>query len=526
MITTNAITLSFGGRKLFEDVTIKFSEGNCYGIIGANGAGKSTFLKILSGEVAPTSGEVFISANQSMSVLKQDHFQYEEETVLQTVLMGNEKLFRITQEKDAIYSKSDFSEADGHRAAELEAEFASLDGWQAETDVATLLKGLGISETFLTSKLKELKDSDKLKVLLAQALFGKPDNLLLDEPTNHLDEQSIRWLEEYLLNFENTVIVISHDRHFLNKICTHMVDIDYSKAQLYVGNYDFWQQSSQLAQELRSAENKKKEDKAKELESFIMRFSANASKSRQATSRKKQLEKLTLEDLPLSIRKSPKILFQPKRDAGDIILEVSNISKSINGQKVLDNVSFSLKKGDKAIFVGQDEIAKTLLFQILMGEVLADSGSFKWGVTINHAYLPKDHNAYFDGKDLNLIDWLREYSEDKSENFIRSFLGRMLFSGEETLKKCSVLSGGERVRCMLARMMLLAPNMLILDGPTNHLDLEAITALNTAVTSFNGTVLFTTHDQYFAQTVSNRLFELKDGKLIDHQMSYESYVAR
>lgn len=526
MITTNAITLSFGGRKLFEDVCIKFSEGNCYGIIGANGAGKSTFLKILSQEQSPTSGEIFVGSNQTTSVLKQDHFQYEEETVINTILMGNQKLFAVSKARDAIYAKSDFTEEDGHKAADLESEFATLGGWQVETDVATLLKGLGIGENMLYCQLKELKDSDKLKVLLAQALFGKPDNLLLDEPTNHLDEQSIRWLEEYLLNFENTVIVISHDRHFLNKICTHMVDIDYQKAQLYVGNYDFWQQSSQLAQELRSAENKKKEDKAKELESFIMRFSANASKSKQATSRKKQLEKLTLDDLPLSTRKSPKILFQQKREAGDIILEVKDLSHSVNGVKILENVSFSLKKGDKAIIVGTDEIAKTLLLQILTGEITPDSGNIKWGVTINYAYLPKDHNHYFENKDLNLIDWLREYSEDKSENFIRSFLGRMLFSGEETLKKCNVLSGGERVRCMLARMMLLYPNMLILDGPTNHLDLESISALNNAVLDFGGTVLFTTHDQYFAQTVSNRLFEIKDKALIDHQVSYESYFGQ
>ncbi len=523
MISTSNIGLFFGSRKLFEDVNIKFVDGNCYGIIGANGAGKSTFLRILSGEQEPSSGEVHISPGETLSVLKQDQFRYQEETVLQTVLLGNEKLDAVAKEKDAIYAKPDFSEADGNRAAELEAEFATLGGWEAETDAATLLNGLGIGEALLQKQLKELKDSEKVKVLLAQALFGKPNNLLLDEPTNHLDDKSIRWLEDYLLNFQNTVIVISHDRHFLNKICTHMVDIDYGKAKLYVGNYDFWQQSSQLALELRSNENKKKEEKAKDLESFIQRFSANASKSSQATSRKKQLEKLTLEELPISTRKRPNILFQQKRDAGDILLEVQGISKSINGQRILNDISFSVKRGNKAIFVGQDEIAKTTLFQILMGEIEADEGNFRWGVTTNQAYLPKDHNAYFDGKEHNLIDWLREFSEDKSENFIRSFLGRMLFSGEETLKGVNVLSGGERVRCMLARMMLLGPNVLVLDGPTNHLDLEAITALNNAVVAFPGTVLLATHDQYFAQTVSNRVFEFKDAQMIDHQVGYAEY---
>lgn len=524
MISTHNIGLFFGNRKLFQNVSIKFIEGNCYGIIGANGAGKSTFLKILSGEQEPSEGEVIISPGQSLSVLKQDQFLYQEETVLQTVLMGHEKLHAIMNEKDAIYAKAEMSEEDGNRAAELEIEFASMGGWEAETDAATLLNGLGIGEAFLQKKLKELKDGEKVKVLLAQALFGKPDNLLLDEPTNHLDDKSIRWLEEYLLNFENTVIVISHDRHFLNKICTHMVDIDYGKASLYVGNYDFWQQSSQLALELRSNSNKKKEDKAKELETFIARFSANASKSRQATSRKKQLEKLTLDELPVSTRKKPNILFQQKREAGDVLLEVQGISKTINNEKVLDNISFSLRKGDKVIFVGQNEIAKTTLFQILMGEVKPDEGTYKWGVTTSQSYLPKDHNPYFEGKEMNLIDWLREFSEDKSENFIRGFLGRMLFSGEETLKSANVLSGGERVRCLLSKMMLQGPNVLLFDGPTNHLDLESITALNNAVISFPGTVLLVTHDQYFAETATNRLLEIKDAKLIDHQNTYAEYL--
>jgi ATPase subunit of ABC transporter with duplicated ATPase domains len=523
MICTSDVELSFGSRKLFSNVNIKFTEGNCYGVIGANGAGKSTFLKILSGEIEATRGLVSTTPGHTLSILKQDHFQYEEETVLQTVLMGHERLFSIMKEKDAIYLKPDFNEEDGTRAAELESDFASLGGWEAETDVATMLNGLGIGEEFLLKKVKELKDSDKIKVLLAQALFAKPNNLLLDEPTNHLDTRSIRWLENYLLNFENTVIVISHDRHFLNKICTHMVDIDGGKAQVWVGNYDFWYQSSALARELRSNENKKKEEKALELEAFIRRFSANASKSRQATSRRKQLEKLTIEELPTSLRKHPHILFSPKREAGDILLEVKDISKSIGGVKILDNISFTLRKSDKVLLIGDNEIAKTALLQILMGELAPDAGSFRWGVTTTQAYLPKDHNAYFEGKELNLIDWLREYSEDKSEHFIRTFLGRMLFSGEETLKSAHVLSGGERVRCMLAKMMLLGPNVLVLDGPTNHLDLESITALNNSLCAFPGTILFTTHDQQFAYTTSNRVIELKEANLIDHQISYAEY---
>jgi len=523
MICTNEIELRFGARKLFDNVNIKFTEGNCYGIIGANGAGKSTFLKILSGEIEPTKGQITTTNGHTLSVLKQDHFQYQEETVLQTVLIGNERLFAIMKEKDAIYAKPDFSEADGTRAAELESDFASLGGWTAETDAATMLNGLGLGEAFLNKKVKELKDSDKIKVLLAQALFAKPNNLLLDEPTNHLDAKSIRWLENYLLNFENTVIVISHDRHFLNKICTHMVDIDAGKASLWVGNYDFWHQSSILARDLRANENKKKEDKALELEAFIRRFSANASKSRQATSRRKQLEKLTIEELPVSTRKHPHIVFTQKREAGDILLEVRGLSKSIGGLKVLDNVTFTLQKGDKAILVGDDEIANTTLLQILMGEISPDEGTFRWGVTTTQAYLPKDQNAYFDNVELNLIDWLREFSEDKTENFIRAFLGRMLFSGEESLKAANVLSGGERVRCMLAKMMLVGPNVLVLDGPTNHLDLESITALNNGLTAFPGTVLFTTHDQEFALTLGKRVLEIKDAQLIDHQISYAEY---
>lgn len=523
MIKTNKIALFFGSRKLFEDVNLMFTDGNCYGVIGANGAGKSTLLKILAGEQEPSSGIVEMMPGNTLSVLKQDHFQYEDNSVLETVLMGNAKLFKTLKTKDALYAKPDFSDADGEKAAELETLFAELGGYEAETDAATLLNGLGIGQNLLEKQIKELKDGDKLKVLLAQALFGKPTNLLLDEPTNHLDDKSIRWLENYLLNYPNTVIVISHDRHFLNKICTHMVDVDYGKAKLYTGNYDFWEQSSLLAQELRSNENKKREDKAKDLEAFIARFSANASKSSQATSRRKMLEKLTLEDLPISTRKKPNILFQQKREAGDILLEVKDLSCSKNGLKILDKVNFSLKKGDKAILVGDNEIAKTTLFQVLMGELVPDSGTYRWGTTTTQAYLPKDHNPYFDGMDLNLIDWLRQYSEDKSENFIRSFLGRMLFSGEETLKKANIISGGERVRCMLARMMLLGPNVLLLDNPTNHLDLESITALNNAVKSFPGTVLFATHDQYFAESVSNRVFEVQGSSLIDHQVSYAEF---
>lgn len=524
MISTNNIGLYFGNRKLFQHVNIKFVDGNCYGIIGANGAGKSTFLKILAGEQEPSEGVVEISPGQTLSVLKQNHFQYQEETVLATVLMGHEKLHAIIQEKDALYAKEQMSEEEGHRAGELEVEFASIGGWEADTDAAKLLKGLGIGEELLGRTLKTLTDAEKIKVLLAQALFGKPNNLLLDEPTNHLDDKSIRWLEEYLLNFPNTVIVVSHDRHFLNKICTHMVDIDYSKANLYVGNYDFWLQSSQLALELRSNDNKKKEDKVKDLEAFIQRFSANASKSRQATSRRKQLEKITLDELPVSTRKRPHILFQQKREAGDILLEVKGLSKTLNNKKILNNITFTINKGDKAIFVGDDEIAKTTLFEILMGEVKPDEGSFRWGVTTNPAYLSKDHNAFFDGKAMSLIDWLRQFSEDKTENFIRGFLGRMLFSGEETLKSAQVLSGGEKVRCLLARMMLLGPNVLVFDGPTNHLDLESITALNNSVISFPGTVLFATHDQAFAETASNRVFEIKDAKMLDHQKGYLEYL--
>lgn len=524
MISTSEVSLTYDTRKLFEDVSMKFTPGNCYGVIGANGAGKSTFLKILSGQIEPSKGVVILDKNCNLSVLKQDHFQFDEETVLQTVILGNRRLISIMNEKDAIYAKADFSEADGVRAAELETEFANLGGWEAEANAGTLLHGLGIPESDLGLKMKELIDSKKVKVLLAQALFGNPDVLLLDEPTNHLDARAIVWLENFLLDFENTVIVVSHDRHFLNKVCTHMVDIDYQKIQLFVGNYDFWKESSTLAMHLRSNENKKKEDKAKELEAFIRRFSANASKSKQATSRRKQLEKLTLDDIPSSTRRYPHIVFEQEREIGDILLKVSNLSKSINGKVILKNVSFELFKGDKLLFVGDNEIAKSALLDILSGKATADSGSIEWGITTSRTYLPKDHNPFFAGSSRSIKEWLKEFSTDKSDNFVRGFLGRMLFSGEETLKGTDVLSGGEKVRCLLAKMMLTKSNVLLLDGPTNHLDLESISSLNKGLMEFGGSILFSTHDQEFAQTVSNRIIEVGKDGIIDHQMDYQTYI--
>lgn len=526
MISVADISLNFGEKKLFEDVSIKFSPGNCYGVIGANGAGKSTFLKILAQEISPSKGQVVLPKGVSVSTLQQDHFQYNEHKVLDTVLLGNEPLMAVMREKDAIYAKENFSDADGVRAAELEAEFANLRGWEAETDAATLLHGLGISEEHLHKLMKELKDGEKVKVLLAQALFGSPDVLLLDEPTNHLDIRSIRWLENYLLEYDKTVIVISHDRHFLNQICTHMVDIDYGKITVFVGNYDFWVQSITMARNLRSNENKKKEQKAKELEAFIRRFSANASKSRQATARRKQLDNLTLEDIPRSLRKAPHIVFTPKREAGDIILEVDSLSKTFQGESIFEDLSFSLRKNDKVLFIGENENAATVLFNILLGKDSADSGSFRWGVTTTQSYLPKEHDALFEGAEINLIDWLRTFSEDKSENFLRGFLGKMLFSGEDSKKFASKLSGGERVRCLLAKMMLSGSNVLLLDGPTNHLDIESITALNEGLLAFPGTVLFASHDQEFASSISSRLIELKPGGGLDYQVSYSEYLAR
>ncbi|MGD6857813.1 ABC-F family ATP-binding cassette domain-containing protein [Bacillus infantis] len=525
MITVSNVGLRYGDRKLFEDVNIKFNPGNCYGLIGANGAGKSTFLKILSGEIESQTGNVSLGPGERLAVLKQNHYEYEEHEVLTTVIMGHARLYQVMQEKDAIYMKADFSDEDGMKAAELEGEFAELNGWEAESEAAILLKGLGIGEELHNKKMEDLTGSDKVKVLLAQALFGKPDVLLLDEPTNHLDIKAIRWLEEFLINFENTVIVVSHDRHFLNKVCTHIADLDFGKIQVYVGNYDFWYESSQLASRMASDANKKKEEKIKELQSFIARFSANASKSKQATSRKKLLDKISLDDIKPSSRRYPYVGFTPEREIGNDLLRVDSISKTIDGVKVLDNVSFIMNKDDKIALVGTDEIAKTALFKILTGEMEPDSGSFKWGITTSQAYFPKDNSQYFENSELNLVDWLRQFSpQDESESFLRGFLGRMLFSGEEVLKKASVLSGGEKVRCMLSKMMLSGANVLLLDEPTNHLDLESITALNNGLTSYKGSMIFASHDHQFIQTIANRIIEITPNGTVDKQMTYDEYL--
>ena len=525
MITVNNVGLRYGDRKLFEDVNIKFTPGNCYGLIGANGAGKSTFLKILSGEIEAQSGDVHMGPGERLAVLKQDHFAYEEEEVLKVVIMGHERLYEVMQEKDAIYMKENFTDEDGMKAAELEGEFAELNGWEAEPEASILLKGLGITEDRHTKKMAELNGGDKVKVLLAQALFGKPDVLLLDEPTNHLDLKAIKWLEEFLINFENTVIVVSHDRYFLNKVCTHIADLDFGKIKVYIGNYDFWYESSQLALKLTQDANKKKEEKIKELQNFIARFSANASKSSQATSRKKLLDKISLDDIEPSSRRYPYVGFTPEREIGNDLLRVDGISKTIDGVKILDNVSFTMNKGDKIAFVGKDEIAKTTMFKILAGEIEPDGGSFKWGVTTSQAYFPKDNAEFFEGVDLNLVDWLRQYSpNDQSESFLRGFLGRMLFSGDEVTKKASVLSGGEKVRCMLSKMMLSGSNVLMLDEPTNHLDLESITALNNGLISFKGSMIFSSHDHQFIQTIANRIIELTPKGTVDKQMSYDEYL--
>jgi ATPase subunit of ABC transporter with duplicated ATPase domains len=523
MITVNGVTLRYGKRALFEDVNIKFIPGNCYGLIGANGAGKSTFLKILSGEIEPNKGEVSITPGERMAVLKQNHFEFDEFDVIKTVIMGHARLFQIMAEKDALYAKADFSEEDGMKAANLEGEFQDLDGWQAESDAAELLIGLGIPTSMHDLKMKDLEGNDKVRVLLAQALFGNPQILLLDEPTNHLNLESIRWLEYFLARYEGTVIVVSHDRHFLNQVCTHIADIDFGKIQMYVGNYDFWYESSQLALRLSRDANKKTDEKRKELEAFIARFSANASKSKQATSRKKQLEKLTLEDIRPSNRKYPFINFKSEREAGKQLLQVENLSKTIEGVKVLDNLSFTVNKGDKIAFVGPDGLAKTTLFKILMGEMEADEGTYTWGITTSQAYFPKDSQEYFD-VDLNLVDWLRQYSKDQDESFLRGFLGRMLFSGEEALKKATVLSGGEKVRCMFSKMMLGGANVLILDEPTNHLDLESITALNNGLVDFDGTMMFVSHDHQFIDTIANRVMEITPNGLIDKMMTYDEYL--
>ncbi|MEC2209642.1 ATP-binding cassette domain-containing protein [Bacillus paralicheniformis] len=525
MIAVQNVSLRFADRKLFEDVNIKFTPGNCYGLIGANGAGKSTFLKILSGEIEPQTGEVHMSPGERLTVLKQNHFEYEEHEVLKVVIMGHKRLYEVMQEKDAIYMKPDFSDEDGIRAAELEGEFAELNGWEAEGEAAILLKGLGIAEELHTKKMADLGGSEKVKVLLAQALFGKPDVLLLDEPTNHLDIQAIQWLEEFLINFENTVIVVSHDRHFLNKVCTHIADLDFNKIQIYVGNYDFWYESSQLALKMNQEANKKKEEQIKQLQEFVARFSANASKSKQATSRKKLLEKITLDDIKPSSRKYPYVHFTPEREIGNDVLVVTDLSKTIDGVKVLDSVSFMMNKEDKIAFTGRNELAATVLFKILAGEMEPDSGSFKWGVTTSQAFFPKDNSEYFENSDLNLVDWLRQFSpHDQSESFLRGFLGRMLFSGEEVLKKASVLSGGEKVRCMLSKMMLSGANVLMLDEPTNHLDLESITALNNGLISFKGAMLFTSHDHQFVQTIANRIIEITPNGIVDKQMSYDEFL--
>ena len=525
MISANNITLRVGKKALFEDVNIKFTEGNCYGLIGANGAGKSTFLKILSGQLEPTKGDIVITPGQRLSFLQQDHFKYDAYPVLDTVIMGNERLYQIMKEKEAIYAKEDFTDEDGIRASELEGEFAEMNGWEAESDAATLLNGLGVDTEFHYTQMADLTGSMKVKVLLAQALFGNPDILLLDEPTNHLDLPAIEWLEEFLINFDNTVIVVSHDRYFLNKVCTHTADIDYGKIQLYAGNYDFWFESSQLLIKQMKEANKKKEEKIKELQEFISRFSANASKSKQATSRKSALEKIQLDDMRPSSRKYPYIDFRPNREIGNEVLMVENLSKTIDGVKVLDNISFTLGREDKVAFVGANEQAITTFFKILTGEMEPDEGNYKWGVTTSQAYFPKDNTQEFDN-DLTITDWLTQYSEIKDATYVRGFLGRMLFPGEDGVKRVRVLSGGEKVRCLLSKMMISGANILILDEPTNHLDMESITALNNGLIKFPGVILFTSHDHQFVQTTANRIMEiLPNGKLVDKITTYDEYLA-
>ncbi|MDO1450607.1 ATP-binding cassette domain-containing protein [Rhodocytophaga aerolata] len=524
MISTSNVTLRYGKRTLFEDVNIKFTPGNCYGLIGANGAGKSTFLKILSGEIDPQSGLVQISPGERMAVLRQNQSAFDEFPVLQTVIMGHTRLWDIMREKDEIYAKADFSEADGVKASELESEFADMNGWNAEYEAAELLSGLGVKEEIHHSLMKDISGNDKVRVLLAQALFGNPDILLLDEPTNNLDVESIMWLENFLADFKNTVIVVSHDRHFLDQVCTHIADLDFGKIQLYAGNYSFWYESSQLAAKQKLDANKKVEDKRKELQEFIQRFSANASKSKQATSRQKLLEKLTLDDIKPSSRKYPAIMFKQEREAGDQLLQVENLGKSLEGVPLFRKVSFTVNKGDKIAFLSKESLAISAFFDVLMGEKKADKGEYKWGVTTSQAYFPIENSKFFN-VDLNLVDWLRQFSVEKDESFIRGFLGRMLFSGEESLKKAHVLSGGEKVRCMLSKMMLQSANVLVLDEPTNHLDLESITALNNALKDFKGTILFTSHDHQFVQTVANRIIEITPNGILDKLMTYDEYLA-
>lgn len=524
MICANNVTLRIGKKALFEDVNIKFTPGNCYGLIGANGAGKSTFLKILSGQLEPSKGDVTMSPGERLSVLEQDHFKYDEYNVLDTVIMGNARLYEIMKEKDAIYAKEDFTEEDGIRASELEGEFAEMNGWEAESDAAMLLNGLGVDTSLHYKQMSELNGNEKVKVLLAKALFGNPDILLLDEPTNHLDLDAIAWLEEFLINFENTVIVVSHDRYFLNKVCTQIADIDYAKIQLYAGNYDFWYESSQLMVKQMKEANKKKEEKIKELQEFIQRFSANASKSKQATSRKRALEKIELDDIRPSSRKYPYIDFRPQREIGNEVLTVENLTKTIDGVKVLDNVSFIINRDDKVAFVGSDELAKTTLFKILVGEIEPDSGSYKWGITTTQAYFPKDNTKDFDCEDT-IVDWLMQFSPEKDVTYVRGFLGRMLFAGDDGVKKVKVLSGGEKVRVMLSKMMIMGANVLIMDEPTNHLDMESITALNNGLIKFPGVTLFTSHDHQFIQTTANRIMEIvPSGQLIDKITTYDEYL--
>ncbi len=526
MLTVTDLSLSFGADTLFKDVDIKFNPGNCYGIIGANGAGKSTFLKILSGDIEPSTGNVSMSEKDRMSVLQQDHYAFDAYEVLDVVIMGNKRLYEIGKEKEAIYSKADFTEEDGILVSELESEFAEMNGWEAESDAAKLLQGLGITEDKFQTPMSALAENEKVKVLLAQALFGEPDIVLLDEPTNGLDIASVSWLEDFLLDFQGTLIVVSHDRHFLNTICTHIVDIDYSKIKLYVGNYEFWYESSQLMQRMIKNQNKKNEEKIKELQNFIARFSANKSKSRQATSRKKLIEKLTVEEMPASSRKYPFVGFEMDREAGKEILAVEHLTKSVDGVKILDNISFRLNKGDKVAFVGEDSIASTLLFKILMGEIEPDEGTFKWGVSTTQSYLPADNTAFFEGSKLNIIKWLEQYSKDTTESYLRGFLGRMLFSGDEVYKQVSVLSGGEKVRCMLSRMMLFGANVLVMDHPTNHLDLESITALNNGLIAFKGNIIFSSHDHEFIQTVANRIMEITPDGFIDKMTTYDEYIGQ
>jgi ATPase subunit of ABC transporter with duplicated ATPase domains len=529
MITVNNVSMNFSGQTLFKNVDLKFVPGNCYGIIGANGAGKSTFLRILSGDLEPTTGEVIIPKEERMSILKQDHFQYDAFTVLDTVMMGNQRLYDIMKEKDALYEKEDFTDEDGVKASELEAEFAEMGGWEAESDVSRLIQGLGLSNDILYNEMSTLTAKEKVKVLLAQALFGKPDIILLDEPTNHLDIQAIEWLEDFLMDCESLILVVSHDRHFLNTVCTNIVDVDYGHIKMYVGNYEFWYESSQMVQRMMKDQNRKNEEKIKELQLFIQRFSANKSKSKQATARRKLLDKLTVEEMPASSRRYPFVGFTMERECGKEILAVEGLSKTVDGRKVLDNVSFRVNKGDKIAFVGEDELAKTTLFKIIMGELEPDEGTYKWGTTITTSYFPLDNSAFFNDCDLNLVDWLAQFTpkipEANTESFKRAFLGRMLFSGDDVFKPVKVLSGGEKVRCMLSRMMLYGSNVLVLDQPTNHLDLESITAVNNGLVDFKGVVLFASHDHEFVQTIANRIMVLEDGKLTDRLGTYEDYIA-